>query len=102
MGKVTWSAPALDDLERIYRFYAEVAPAFAESLINTYFDKTQILAEFPRMGSIVPEYDMENIRQLIDNRYRIIYTIAEATGDIAVVGVLSNRQLHQPGSLLTD
>lgn len=102
MGKVSWSVPALHDLERIYRFYAEVAPAFAESLITTYFDKTEILAEFPKLGSVVPEYGQERIRQLVDNRYKIIYTIDDTTGNIHIARVLSNKQLNQPGALFTD
>ncbi len=46
---------------------------------------TRTLARFPRSGRKVPEFDGENIRELIAYSYRIIYTIEPEEVTIAAV-----------------
>jgi toxin ParE1/3/4 len=33
------------------------------------------LEEFPKSGRVVPDFDTENVRELIEGNYRIIYEI---------------------------
>jgi plasmid stabilization system protein ParE len=43
------------------------------------------MAEFPLSGRRVPEYDMEQIREVIEGAYRIIYHIKPDQIDILAV-----------------
>jgi plasmid stabilization system protein ParE len=51
------------------------------------------LANFPRAGRKVPEFDDENIRELIVYSYRIIYRLE---GDAAVIAaIIHGKRLLQ-------
>ena len=47
---------------------------------------------------MVPEYEQEDIRELIESPYRIIYRVGEEQVD--VVSVLHSRQQLPPRSIL--
>ncbi|WKN46329.1 type II toxin-antitoxin system RelE/ParE family toxin [Tunicatimonas pelagia] len=45
-------------------------------MVSKLFSKVNILKNMPRVGRIVPEKNDENIRELIEGNYRIIYEIS--------------------------
>ena len=47
--------------------------------------QVRILAQFPRSGRKVPEFDDDNVRELIVYSYRVIYRIQENGVVIAAV-----------------
>ena len=51
------------------------SPKYAGYLVDTIFQKAEILENFPKLGRVVPETNMESIRELIVNKYRLIYSI---------------------------
>lgn len=77
MGQVIWTEPALEDVRRIVEYIAFDSPAYAESEGARIVITTRQLASFPWSGRIVPEYQDENIRELICGTYRIMYVIRE-------------------------
>jgi toxin ParE1/3/4 len=52
--------------------------------------QTRMLAQFPRSGRIVPEYDDENVRELIVYSYRIIYRLQE--NEVVIAAVVHGRR----------
>jgi plasmid stabilization system protein ParE len=44
-----------------------------------------VLLDFPRLGRVVPEFEQENVRELIVYRYRVIYEIEGEAINIASV-----------------
>jgi len=75
MAKIIWTKYALGDLNEIAEFIANDSPIFAELTIKKLYRKVEILNSHPRVGRIVPELEQENIRELIEGNYRIIYEI---------------------------
>ena len=75
MAQVKWTPQALDDLEAICLFIARDAPPIAGVFADRTFRATDRLAEYPRSGRVVPELQIENIRELILGSYRVIYRI---------------------------
>ena len=75
MAKVTWTFQALEQLDEVGEFHAKTSPKYARYLIDAILRKTETLENFPRMGRVVPETNMESIRELIVNKYRIIYSL---------------------------
>ena len=61
MAQVVWTSNALSDLNEIGEYIANDSPKYAE--LN------------PRTGWIVPEAEREDLRELIEGNYRIIYEI---------------------------
>ena len=79
MVEVIWTNQALIDLENIGTYIAQDSERYAQLTITKLFTKTDILKVFPYSGRIVPEKNMDTIRELIDGSYRILYEITEAT-----------------------
>lgn len=70
---ITESADA--DLEDIENYIAQDSPAVARKFISRIFDKIDQLYEYPKSGKFVPEIKDSSIRELLINKYRIIYQI---------------------------
>jgi addiction module RelE/StbE family toxin len=82
---VTWTHPALDDLEAICVHIARDVPRAAEVFAYGVFLATDRLATFPLSGRMVPEAQLEEIREIIFQSYRIIYRIRETEVEILTV-----------------
>lgn len=59
--------------------------------------KTFLLDELPRMGRKVPELDEENVRELSQYSYRILYEIKASQIDI--LAVIHKRRDLQAGEI---
>jgi toxin ParE1/3/4 len=66
---------AIEDLQEIYDFIAKDSPHYAEKQINKFLERIEILNTYPLSGKIVPEYGLENRRELVEGDYRIVYEI---------------------------
>jgi len=75
MVKIIWAERAIDDLTSIAEYSSRYSDKYASSIITKLFNKANILKKMPRIGRIVPEKNDENIRELIEGNYRIIYEI---------------------------
>ena len=73
MARVTWTDQALDDLHAVCLLLARDAPRYAQVYAIQVFQAADSLAEFPRLGRVVPELDRNDIREVFVQRYRIIY-----------------------------
>jgi toxin ParE1/3/4 len=65
MAEVTWTDNALQDIDDIAAYIAKDSMRYAEITALELFEAADILEQFPRAGSIVPELDDESIRQLV-------------------------------------
>jgi toxin ParE1/3/4 len=75
--KIIWSQQAREDLRDIVTFIAKDNRAIAESFGCLLMSKVDLLAQFPRLGRVVPEEQDENIREIIFRSYRIVYQVIE-------------------------
>ena len=83
--QVVWSQEATGDLERIARYIDRDSPAYARALVRRVLESTRKLADFPRIGRVVPELGDEDFRELVVHNYRIIYRIEDDVVTIAAV-----------------
>lgn len=75
MVKVIWAERAIDDLTSIAEYSNRYSEKYASFIVSKLFNKVDILKKMPRIGRIVPEKNEENIRELIEGNYRIIYEL---------------------------
>lgn len=75
--KLEWSEEALEDIESIAPYIEKDSPAYAKSVISKFFEKAEILENFPSLGRIVPELNDNNIREIFVYSYRLIYKTDE-------------------------
>jgi toxin ParE1/3/4 len=77
MAEVRWTPQAADDLEAICLFIARDAPQVAAAFADRVLRATDQLAHFARLGRIVPELGIENLREVVVGSYRVIYRIRD-------------------------
>jgi plasmid stabilization system protein ParE len=63
--RVDWSRRALQDLESIAEYIAADSPTYAGIVVKKVISQVKTLATFSRAGRKVPEFDDENIRELL-------------------------------------
>jgi plasmid stabilization system protein ParE len=76
--RVVWSPRALADVNAIASYIAADSPFYAGSVVRRILTLTRTLENFPSAGRKIPEFDDENMRELIAYSYRIMYRV-EAT-----------------------
>jgi toxin ParE1/3/4 len=83
--KVHWTDTAQRHLDAIYHFIAQDSPAYAKRMVDRLTQRSQQIGEFPFSGRSVPEYEMQQIREVIEGPYRIIYYIKVDRIDVLAV-----------------
>jgi len=90
MADIVWTDESLDDLDAIGEFHGRTSFAYASSLVERLYGAPDVLASFPKLGRKVPEIDHESVRELLVERYRVIYQLRRAR--IEILAVLHSRQ----------
>jgi len=85
VAKVRWTAQALDDLDSVCAYIARDAPHYALLFASDIFEAADHLAQFPRLGRIVPEVARDDVRELVVGNYRLIYRIFHNQVEILTV-----------------
>jgi toxin ParE1/3/4 len=85
--KVIWMDKAAADLEAAVRFVARKNPEAALRLGMKLLEKPVVLESHPRFGRIFRKLNREDVRELIEAPYRIIYRIDDERRAIWIITV---------------
>jgi len=88
--RVLWTLTARNHLRAIHEYAAQNSKIYADRLIDRLTRRSEQIGLFPRCGRVVPEYRREDVREVIERPYRIIYRIKD--DQIAVLAVLHSAQ----------
>ena len=83
--KVHWTDKAVEQLANIHEHIAKNSPKYALRVIDRLTRRSQQIGNFPFSGRKVSEFEHENIREVIEGPYRIIYYIGSDQIDILAV-----------------
>lgn len=83
--KVIWTVEAIERLKEIDAYISQDSPSAAAKFIDLLFERGDSLADFPQSGRKVPEYDLEDYRELIEGNYRIIYRVKTEVVEIETI-----------------
>jgi plasmid stabilization system protein ParE len=83
--KVYWTDTAEGHLDTIYDYIAQDSPEYGRRVVDRLTQRSQQIADFPFSGRRVPEYDIDQIREVIEGSYRIIYYIKPDQIDVLAV-----------------
>lgn len=89
--RVHWTNRAKARLRLIHDFIAEDSTMNALKVVDRVTARSQQLTELPNSGRRVPEYERNDVRELLENPYRIIYKIK--SDQIDVLTVMHYRQV---------
>jgi len=88
--KIFWTPLATERLENIFEYISKDDSTLAYKMIDKIFKKVESLSKFPERGRKVPETNREEIREVFESSYRIIYRV-----DPKRIYVLSIRNFKQ-------
>jgi addiction module RelE/StbE family toxin len=83
--KVHWTLNAIRHLTNIYEYIALNSPTYARRMVDRITRRSEQISTQPLSGRKVPEYEAEDIRELIEKPYRIIYRVKQDQIDVLAV-----------------
>jgi len=82
---VHWTATAEGHLDAIYAYVAQDSKTYALRTVDRITSRSQQIAAFPMSGRRVPEYGLDQIREVFSGPYRIIYHVGPDRIDVLAV-----------------
>lgn len=89
---VRWTDTAIEHLAAIYEYIARDSARYALRMVDRITRRTIQIGMYPESGRMVPEYQAEEIREVLEQPFRIIYRIRPNQIDVLAV-VHGARQL---------
>ncbi len=75
MAAIIVSQQARNDLDAIYNYIYQDSPLYAQRQTKRILQRIKRIGNAPTAGRIVPELNTEDIREVFESNYRIIYRI---------------------------
>ncbi len=75
MAQISWTKKSLKDLRAINDYISLDSSFYAARFISKLISRVDQLIEFPESGRMVPEKNVNEIRELIEGNYRIFYRL---------------------------
>lgn len=98
MAQLSWSPRAVQDLEDICEFIARTSDPYARVFAARVTALAESVPDQPLLGSVVPEYGQEDLRERLFQNYRVIYRVRGT--DVEIVSVIHGARrlpVHPPG-----
>jgi len=89
---VRWTERASKDALLIYDYIAEHSETYADAVYSRILARTDQLIDNPESGSIVPEYDRPDVRELFVHSFRLIYRVTDKESRVLTV-IHGSRQI---------
>lgn len=87
---------ALEDLQAIQEYYIEQdVPHIGDGYVAAILEHSGMLKQYPEAGRVVPEFNLDHIRELIHSPFRIVY-LRQSTEVVLIRIWRSERQLALP------
>lgn len=67
------------------KYITHDSPVYAKRMVDRLTKRSEQIADFPMSGRMVPEYEADDIREMIEKPYRIIYRIKPDQIDVLAV-----------------
>ncbi len=90
MRKLIWTEPSLSDLQAIFDYISKDSEYYASIFVSEIIESAEKLIDFPKMGRIVPEYQQNDIREILIQRYRVIHQLEQ--NQILILTVIHGRR----------
>jgi len=79
MAEIVWTAPALDDLNEIAEYIALDKLSAAQFLVQSVFERIDLLSQSPNSGRKVPELSPSKYKEVIVGPCRVFYRFTRET-----------------------
>jgi len=89
--RVVWTKAADSNLQAIYDYIAQTSADYARRTVERITARSRQIGAFPMAGRTVPEFQVDQLREVFDHPYRIIYRIRPDRIDIIAVVHMSRH-----------
>ena len=79
MVTLIWTEFAIEDVNAIHDYIALDSEFYARKFTDRIIERAEALRTHPHLGRVVPDFNNELIRELIEGNYRIIYKVEPET-----------------------
>ena len=83
--RIEWTPNARRNLRAIHDYIAQNSQRYARITVDHITRRTQLLSQFPLSGWTVPEYEHDEVREVLEGSYRILYRALAARIDVLAV-----------------
>ncbi|MCG6170043.1 type II toxin-antitoxin system RelE/ParE family toxin [Leptospira sp. FAT2] len=91
--EIIWSRKAQSDLHDIYDYITIDSEIYAFNVVNRIIETVEKIPLFPFLGRMVPEFNIESLRERFSGNYRIVYRINDSENIEIVTIHHSSRSL---------
>ena len=96
--KLFWTETARQDLQGIRRYIATDNPTVAKRWVQRLRERARNALHAPLAGRTVSEMSREDIRELIEGNYRIVYQVF--ADRLVILTVFEGHQLFPQGKVI--
>jgi toxin ParE1/3/4 len=89
---ILWTDAAKAQLAAIHDYIEQTSPEYARGIVDQLTSRSIQIARFPLSGRSVPEYQRQEIREIIEGSYRIIYLVKEDDNRVEILTVIHHSQ----------
>ncbi len=94
--KLTWTARARTRLAELHDYIAQDSKPRAQAMIERILDRAEMLLVAPRSGIRVKGFLDDEVRELLERPYRIIYRVSATSIEILTVKHYRQRLIDRP------
>ena len=84
--RIRWTDQAIADLEAIRVFIEQDSPHYASVVVARLMQTVDRLKDFPQSGRVVPEFEHEAVREIVERPYRVVYRLVHE-GEIHILTI---------------
>ena len=82
---VRWTPRAVEDLKDIAGYISADNPQVARVYADKLKRRAESVGSFPKRGRVLPELGRDDVRELIEGNYRIVYRVRAEAIDILTI-----------------
>jgi plasmid stabilization system protein ParE len=82
---VLWTETAGAHLDAIHAYISHDSPEYARIAVDRITRRSVQIAEHPLAGRRVPEFDCDQVREVIEGSYRIMYRVGPDSIEVLAV-----------------
>lgn len=97
--RVVWTARARARLAEIHDYISRQSPERALAMVERILRRVDQLASTPRSGARLTAFRDDEIRELLERPYRVIYRVAADRLDIITIKHYRQRLVDRPTDL---
>ncbi|MBX7044857.1 MAG: type II toxin-antitoxin system RelE/ParE family toxin [Ignavibacteria bacterium] len=85
MAEIVWTEKSEKSLKSIFDYISKDSKFYVGKFISSLVSSARKLESFPKLGRVVPEFNIETIREIVFYNYRIVYRVNSDLIEILLV-----------------